>query len=120
MNKKPLREALMAEGYSPTHCGVCATSLEPNPPNLFRRRRGQKYSHSVIDHNHKTGFCRGFLCASCNTLLTWISSPDDLREHIVLNLKLETPAPKVWLANDGKLYWAALAYVSQQSSVKYR
>lgn len=34
------------------------------------------------DHNHKTGFFRGWLCTNCNTLLGWIEKIDQHQELV--------------------------------------
>lgn len=82
MNRTRIREALMAEGYSPTHCGICGRRLEPEPAGLFRHKKGRKRWRSVIDHDHESGFCRGFLCERCNSEAGWSSVAAMLANHL--------------------------------------
>lgn len=144
INRKRIREALMSEGYSPTHCGVCDRRLEPEPGGLFRRRKRWRYYPSVIEHDHWNGFCRGFVCQGCNFAIakwslsdvlwhfrvtpgntegaTWRRKQEktwQLASNTIRKVRLSESALKSFIARDRAMPERVRAFVSQHSSVKY-
>lgn len=56
----------------PTNCEICNTDI--------KRKKG-----STVDHNHKTGAIRGYLCNRCNTLL---GKMGDDKENIIAKVTI--------------------------------
>jgi len=122
MNRKRIREALMAEGYSPTHCGICDHRLEPDPPELFTRKIGMRkyqYRQSITEHDHWSGFCRGFVCDQCNKAIARQSFPD-IMAHFKSGTRFVPGAIEQFLGTDRQMSPRMRAFVSQQSSEKYQ
>ena len=63
-------------GY-PTNCEICNCSI---------KKKGKK-DKSIVDHNHKTGVIRGYLCDRCNTLLGKMGDDkENIMEKVIIFL----------------------------------
>jgi len=75
--KFPKEEALRLLKTEGSHCKACRTPFDLTKP-LLRRS---------LDHCHKTGKIRGFLCSRCNTVAGMVNDDIELLSKIADYLK---------------------------------